>query len=263
MPSTEQTVRIYEDLAYLYDRQGQAKLRDWFLVLAADTAFLAGWEDEAERLRVQLLSYNPHHLLKPFTSFTEAVKSPDIQSYIADLKHSYPPERAEELLHSQKPAAASMGGMEVRGQSQQQSSLGSNLGGGSVPKDKPKLFPFQSGAAVETKPAPAPARTPPPKKETKPAAQPAAPPMTSSPPKSRPAETPARKLMPNQDWAGPKRPAPQKSQPLTTPQYGMADENTEVSRWVSGILFVLVALAGVALAGYTLLRPFIPEEWLP
>ena len=32
------SLQVYEELATWYDRQGQAKLRDWFLVLAADLA---------------------------------------------------------------------------------------------------------------------------------------------------------------------------------------------------------------------------------
>jgi hypothetical protein len=87
-------MHIYEDLAQVYERQGQPKLRDWFLVLAADVAATAGWSDEAERLRLRLLSYNPHHLLKPFATFAEALKSPDIQSYIGDLRRTYPPDTA-------------------------------------------------------------------------------------------------------------------------------------------------------------------------
>src|SRR5262249_13715278 len=78
MANAAQPVRVYEELADWYDRQGQAKLRDWFLVLAADAALAGGRVDEAERLRGQLLYLNPHHLLKPFASFAEALKSPDV-----------------------------------------------------------------------------------------------------------------------------------------------------------------------------------------
>ena len=65
MPSTEQTVRTYRELAEDYGRQGQAQMRDRFLVLAADAALAAGQTEEAEHLRGRLLQHNPHHLLKP------------------------------------------------------------------------------------------------------------------------------------------------------------------------------------------------------
>ncbi|MGF1581989.1 MAG: hypothetical protein ACFCD0_21905 [Gemmataceae bacterium] len=99
----QEATRTYEQLAQLYDRQGQGKLRDWFLVLAADSAYNVGNENEAERLRSQLLAVNPHHLLKPFASIMEALKSPDIQSYVADLRRTYPPDTASQLLRTQVP----------------------------------------------------------------------------------------------------------------------------------------------------------------
>src|SRR5438105_1343646 len=98
----EQTRQVYERLAEWYDREGQPKLRDWFLVLAADAAQTAGHAAEAERLRNRLLQRNPHHLLKPFASFAEALRSPDVQGYVADLRRTYPPAAAEQLLRSQQ-----------------------------------------------------------------------------------------------------------------------------------------------------------------
>src|SRR5262245_38789362 len=73
MSSVDQTVRVYQDLANLYVQQGQAQMRDRFLVLAADAMHAAGRNDEAERLRGKLLQVNPHHLFKPFRSVAEAL----------------------------------------------------------------------------------------------------------------------------------------------------------------------------------------------
>ncbi len=112
MANSEQTRQVYEQLADWYDHDGQPKLRDWFLVLAADTAQTAGQDDEAERLRGRLLQRNPHHLLKPFASYAEALRSPDVQGYVADLRRTYPPAAAEQLLKTHQaqgeagPAAA-------------------------------------------------------------------------------------------------------------------------------------------------------------
>jgi hypothetical protein len=99
--------RTYQALAEGHERQGQGQMRDRFLVLAADAAFASGERDEAERLRLQLLQYNPHHLLKPYQSFAEALKSPDVQNYINALRRSHPPERALGLLAAQKAQAES------------------------------------------------------------------------------------------------------------------------------------------------------------
>ena len=49
MPAADQMMQLYRELAEIYDRQGQAQMRDRFLVLAADTAFSAGKTAEAER----------------------------------------------------------------------------------------------------------------------------------------------------------------------------------------------------------------------
>src|SRR5262249_36287261 len=98
----ETTLRIYQELADRYDRQREAKQRDLFLVLAADAAHAMGREEEAERLRARLLRASPHNLLRPFSSFAEALSSPDIQLYIADLKRQFPAELAERLLQAQR-----------------------------------------------------------------------------------------------------------------------------------------------------------------
>src|SRR5262245_20075881 len=98
----DQPQRTYTDLADLYDRQGQLRQRDWFLVLAADTAQAAGQPAEADRLLGRLLGLNPHHFLKPFRSFAEALQSPDVLGYVANLRRNYPPERAADLLHAEE-----------------------------------------------------------------------------------------------------------------------------------------------------------------
>src|SRR2546421_12671442 len=98
MASVNQLMAVYQELADLHDRRNLPQLRDRFLVLAADTAQRAGLTQEAERLRHLLLQLNPHHLLKAFVSFEEALRSPDVQSYLSDLRQSYPPDAAEHLL---------------------------------------------------------------------------------------------------------------------------------------------------------------------
>jgi hypothetical protein len=98
MASVDQVVQAYRELALSYDRQGQTPMRDRFLVLAADAAFNGGRHDEAEQLRNDLLRHNPHHLLKPYRSFAEAMKSADVQNYVSALRRSHPYERLGSLL---------------------------------------------------------------------------------------------------------------------------------------------------------------------
>ena len=106
MPAGSEALRVYESLADWYERQAQAQMRDRFLLLAADTALAGGQPDEAERLRLRLLQHSPHHMLRPFASFAEALGSPDVQGYLSDLRQTYPPETAEQLLGSLRAGGA-------------------------------------------------------------------------------------------------------------------------------------------------------------
>ncbi len=102
MPSVDQNVRVLQDLAFSYVQQGQPQMRDRFLVLAVDAMYTAGRMDEAEKLRQRLLQANPHHLLKPFRSIAEAMKSTDVKNYVEGLRRTYPPEKAQQLLESMR-----------------------------------------------------------------------------------------------------------------------------------------------------------------
>jgi hypothetical protein len=90
--------RIYEELAEKYQSSGEARQRDVFLFLAADAAHSAGQAGEAERLRGRLLALSPHHLLRPYASFAEALRSNDIKEYLGDLRRQYPADHAQQLL---------------------------------------------------------------------------------------------------------------------------------------------------------------------
>src|SRR5262245_62087811 len=95
-----QPLRLYQELADWYERQAQAQLRDRFLLLAADAALNSGQPEEAERLRQRLLQLSPHHMLKPFASFAQALKSPDVQGYLSDMREKYPLDKAKALLET-------------------------------------------------------------------------------------------------------------------------------------------------------------------
>jgi hypothetical protein len=98
MQTSDSLQRKYEELANRYAKQGEARQRDHCLVLAADAALSAGHPDQAERLRKRLLMTNPHHMLRPYNSMSEAMQASDVQDYIADLRRHWPPDVVEKLL---------------------------------------------------------------------------------------------------------------------------------------------------------------------
>jgi hypothetical protein len=98
MPGADLTLHTYEEIAEAYQEMGDAEQRDIFLVLAADVAASAGYADVAEQHRLRLLTLTPHHLLRPYATFTEALQSADIRIYIDDLLRRHPPEQAGQLL---------------------------------------------------------------------------------------------------------------------------------------------------------------------
>src|SRR5438094_8713970 len=100
MASADRSSRVYQELAAHYGARGEAQVRDRFLVLAADAATAAGKPEEAERLRHRLLELNPHHMLRPYSSWSQALQSQDVKSYIDGLRRTYPPSSAENLLES-------------------------------------------------------------------------------------------------------------------------------------------------------------------
>jgi hypothetical protein len=107
MESQISMLRIYRELADWYERHNEGARRDRFLVLAMDAAQRAGQAEEAEKLRRHLLHLSPHHMLRPFASFTEARQATDVKEYLRELRVKYPSEVAQELLKSLRSGAKS------------------------------------------------------------------------------------------------------------------------------------------------------------
>jgi hypothetical protein len=237
MASPDQAVRTYRELAEDYGRQGQAQLRDRFLVLAADAALAAGQENEAELLRGRLLQHNPHHLLKPYRSFAEAMKAPEVQNYVGTLRRSHPYEKAEMLLEGLRRDAKFGAGTPTQPH---------------VAGDDLKVFRLSeraeeargqaalSGSSSPTS-SPSPARPVPPAQV----------PSAFSP--VRRAGTP--ETLPLQ-----REPYPALNK-LRTADPEKEEREPAAGAWVATVLFVVLLLAVIALAGYTLLRPFLPHAW--
>jgi hypothetical protein len=254
------TLQVYKELADWYERQGQAAMRDRFLVLAAEAAFSAGKTEEAERLRQRLLQGNPHHMLKPFSSFGQALQSTNIQIYIHDLQANYPAETAEGLLQNLRagvpPAPpASPGDAPMLGQ---------------LPQTAP-LIEIHDEPTLPLNPPTEPLKVYPLRNEPK-AARPSVPPVTpthlnrpsprkpTAPPPDRPStlNTPSPRSQPT---------LPRSTRPVAAPEPAPPPPPLEpaapAGAWLPLLLFGMTVTAGVALALYTLARPFLPREWLP
>jgi hypothetical protein len=246
MSTQVNSLAVYKELADHYERQKQPAMRDRFLVLAADAAWKAGQHEEAEQLRQRLLQANPHHLLKPYSSFAQALQAPDVQTYVRDLRTNYPPELAEGLLRNVRPSAATP-----------------------QPKEKPPAAvpvtaPLMDLANEATLPLGATVDQPLKVYQVK--DEPAAPARPASrkdtAPKSGP--QPARPATP---VPGPPRPAPAARPAAAAPLYAPLPPPPEAvsqgGAWLGSALGGLLVLAGLALAAYALGRPFFPAGWLP
>jgi hypothetical protein len=230
---------VFRELADQYERQGQPPMRDRFLVLAADAALAAGLTAEAEQLRQRLLQANPHHLLKPYGSFAQALQATDVQAYVEDLRQNYPLETAESLLRTLRengrPAPLERNATPPPPKSAEQATI----------------IPFQ---------------------EEQPRAQPAsAVPRTAARRDAAPRNRPASAI----PLPRPEAPVPALRLPAAAPTVPLAPtpapphavvpaaaEGVGGGAWLGSVLFGLVVTAGVVLAAYTLARPFVPAGWI-
>jgi hypothetical protein len=267
MGPAAKTVQAYEELAEWYDQQGLDQLRDRFLVLASDAALSAGTPDVAERIRGRLLRHNPQHLLKPYASLAEAMKTTDVQNYVSGLRRGYPPESVEGLLESMRAAK-----------------IGRETGTPEAVEDEAGTLHMPSALPPSRPPAKPPAKradAPPvyavkDEGQTKP--EPARPrPVAPTHKPGTPGPSPGPSLRP----LSPARPAPAPPKSNRTgsadvysvlpdsggPRRGRSREPDEVPQvyggaWLPSALFVLLFVAGLALAVLTFAGPFLPEGWL-
>jgi hypothetical protein len=262
MASGSATLRVYEELADWYERQSQAQMRDRFLLLAADTAMAAGQPDEAERLRLRLLQHSPHHMLRPFASFGEAMTSPDVQGYISDLRQTYPPETAEQLLESLQANGAAEPPLPPAAPPEPARQAPAR------PAEPLKVYRVKD---EEARPAPAPPPPPPrPAPRPAPPANVPLPPLAEfpAPPPAPPAPRPAPAPIPLARPPAPPRaeaPRPYRGPlaPVAAPRHEPEEPAEASGGWVAVGLFGLVLLVAAALAVYTFARPFLPPGWLP
>lgn len=251
MPTTEQTVRVYRELAEAYERQGQAQLRDRYLVLAADAALTGGREFEAESLRDRLLHQNPHHLLKPYATFAEALRSTDVLNYVTALRRSHPYEKALGLLESLRPGP----GFEDRSKPKVLPTTNSMYDIEVEPREEPaevasdlKVYRVRAEPEVPPEPPrmPAASAKPRPVAASLPEAPPRMPSPLAAPPSPRPLES--RDIYPL-------RPDPEDILRHPRSDEEADDADLRGGYWVSTGLFLVVLALGLSVTGWSLVRP--------
>jgi hypothetical protein len=240
VPTPEETIRLYAQLAEEHQKKDRPQERDRFLLLAADAALSAGKQDVAENFRRTLLARNPNHLLKPYTSLTEALQWPDIATYVQELRRTYPPERLQRATKTQ-PGSTGLGGKEGAedlilpldlDRARQKASF-------HLPYDSEPFAPARAGGQGMTNSE---RPFPPPRPPQQPAPQPF-PPLADTGPgvfSLQPEPLPRR----------PVAPAPLPRPPLESPS----------GSWLGAFLFFVLFVAGAALFAWVFVRPFVPVQ---
>jgi hypothetical protein len=269
---------LYQDLADGYAGRGQPQFRDRFLVLAAAAALEGGEPIAAERLRQRLLAVNPHHLLKPYATFTQAMQVPDVQEYIGELRKDYPPIVARGMLDSLRdlketenepvPMTAPLldlsGGpdllMDDDAEPLKIFSLRNESPSGIPPTLPPEMLPRpaqslppRSGVPPTLYEAHLPPELPPRPRAPRPVAPSPMPIVSPSPKAARqvPVARPMPKLLP---------PAPIERTPAAAPAYSTQSPESEaevLGAWVCLFLFVVAAVAGLVLLYHALVIPLM------
>jgi hypothetical protein len=222
MRAADRGILIYRALADEAERRGLALLRDRFLVLAADAALTAGRAQAAEQLRTRLLRHNPGHLVGTFPSFARAMESALVRNFVAALRRKCNPAKAEQML---RPLRRVKGRVPPREDTRVPQAAAERK-----PPRIRRRQPVARAAAVVRKNPPATDR--------------AIPAVAAPPPVATPAGANAGRTAHRAEPAAMHAPA------APVPRL-------RGKRWLCDTLFWLGLAAGVLVAGYSLLRPFV------
>lgn len=245
MDPREHLLHVYKELADWYEKQRQPPMRDRFLVLAADAALLANRPDEAETLRLRLLRLNPHHMLKPYTSFTQALKAPDVFTYVKDLRVNYPANVAEDLLRTVHAEEKRLPG-----------SIPAVAATAAVPIPSEEMFVNSNDAPRDLAPTAPPAVLPTPYDiaPLRPDSRPQTLPLQAPVPK-RPGPLVPPRPEPIRPRGAMPAPLPLAADPAS--HGNTAEPSAQRGSWLTVLLFLLVLASGTALVAYTFLRPYL------
>lgn len=95
----EREMLLFAQLAAVAASRQQPIGRDRFLVLAGIAATRAGWPNVASRCHDIISAESPHHMVGRFSSFADALRNEDFQTFEKQVERFCSPERAEHLLH--------------------------------------------------------------------------------------------------------------------------------------------------------------------
>ncbi len=98
MAGTIQHLGMYLHLARASQRRRRPHVRDKLLVLAAEVASNINLPLVAEYCRFAVLDHNPGHMLKRWTTFSDAMLDDDFLYFLKQVRRRYPPEKAERML---------------------------------------------------------------------------------------------------------------------------------------------------------------------
>jgi hypothetical protein len=226
VPTVDESIWLYAQLAEDHQKQGRPQERDRFLLLAADAALSGGKRDVAENFRRTLLARNPNHLLKPYSSLSEALASPDIATYVQELRRTYPAERLERRTQGPLPGGTSLG----QGKDAEPDLL--------LPLDAERRTKVAATYALQSEPSPRPVAT-------------AVPVRVSG--------VDAARAKPSQ--AGPApfslRPEPATPRPMPLLAQRQMPEASNAGGWFGAFLFFITLIGGLALLCHVFMRPFL------
>lgn len=98
MRDHESAMKVYVQLAVISERKKQTQVRDRFLLLAGVEACRAGWLEVAACCHQKLISSNPAHQARLFTSLADGLRDANFQQLVAHWERYCPFEKAEAML---------------------------------------------------------------------------------------------------------------------------------------------------------------------
>jgi hypothetical protein len=98
MNDSAELLPLYLHLARACELRRQAMERDKVLVLAGATAAELGLNPVAAACRRKILAANTGHLVRRFDSFTHARGDEEFETYLKQLRRSFPREKVEHML---------------------------------------------------------------------------------------------------------------------------------------------------------------------
>lgn len=100
MPEADQTLGMYLHLVQASRLRRQPMVRDKLLVLAGVQAHEMGLQPIADLCRHTILSHNPRHLMRRWSTVSEAFADDEFQLYLRQLRRRYSREKIEHMVTS-------------------------------------------------------------------------------------------------------------------------------------------------------------------